>query len=366
MLIVYLLIVFVLGAVIGSFLNVCIVRMPLEKSLLWPGSHCGNCYKPVAWYDNIPLVSYWLLGGKCRSCGTTFSVRYFLVELFTAIGFVLLFWWTVVENVNHLPGLGLPAVLLLGDVPVDGWIAFAHRALLFSLLMVASCCDLSGLEIPLSVTLPGTLFGLIFSTLFPWPWPYVGPIPPFRPGIGVPGLGPFDPPLPGGQQGIMPWPAWWPLAAFLPPGAWYTGLASSVAGALAGTFLLRSIRFIFSTALGKEALGLGDADLMMMAGSFVGWPVVVVAFFLAVFPALLLGILQIIFAGNRTHPFGPSLALSIMGTLLIWYSVGPFVEPILFGGTLMVFLILIFGAFMVLMGLALRLSRWLRTKKAPA
>lgn len=366
MLIFYLACVFVFGAAIGSFLNVCIVRMPMEKSILWPGSHCGNCYKPVAWFDNIPLVSYWLLGGKCRSCGATFSARYFVVELVTAVGFVLLFWWTAVENVNRLPGLGGPPVILLGNVPSDAWVAFVHRALLFSLLLVASCCDLTGLEIPLAVTLPGTLFGLVFSTLYPWPWPFVGPVPLPRIMFPVAGLGPFDPPLPGGQQGLMPWPVWWPLPFWLPPGAWYTGLASAVAGALAGTLLLRGIRFVFSTALGKEALGLGDADLMMMAGTFVGWPVVVVAFFLAVFPALVLGLVQIVAAGNRTHPFGPSLAMSILGTLLVWRWVGPYVEPILFSAPLMGVLILLGGAFMVLMGLALRLARWWRTKRAPA
>src|SRR5579871_5906936 len=77
---------FVLGAIVGSFLNVCIARLPQEKSLLWPpGSRCGHCFQPVRWHDNIPLVSYWVLRGRCRSCGATFSSRYFFVELATAL-----------------------------------------------------------------------------------------------------------------------------------------------------------------------------------------------------------------------------------------------------------------------------------------
>ena len=71
--------VFVIGAVVGSFINVCVARLPLEKSILWPGSRCGKCLQPVRWYDNVPLVSYWLLRGRCRSCGERFSIQYFLV-----------------------------------------------------------------------------------------------------------------------------------------------------------------------------------------------------------------------------------------------------------------------------------------------
>ena len=92
-------IVFLIGASVGSFLNVCVYRLPLEKSVLWPGSRCGSCYQPIRWYDNIPLLSYWLLRGRCRDCGATFSARYFWIELLTALGFVGLFYIEVVRNV---------------------------------------------------------------------------------------------------------------------------------------------------------------------------------------------------------------------------------------------------------------------------
>src|SRR5688500_3892673 len=95
--------VFLVGAAVGSFLNVCIYRLPLEKSILWPReSRCGHCLQPVRWRDNIPLLSYWLLGGRCRSCGQGFSPRYFFVELLTALGLVGLFYLEVELNVHRL------------------------------------------------------------------------------------------------------------------------------------------------------------------------------------------------------------------------------------------------------------------------
>src|SRR5207244_12084750 len=95
----WLFVVFVLGTIVGSFLNVCIYRIPLEKSILWPGSRCGSCLQPVRWYDNIPLLSYLLLRGRCRTCHSAFSARYFLIELLTGLCFVGLFYLEIVDNV---------------------------------------------------------------------------------------------------------------------------------------------------------------------------------------------------------------------------------------------------------------------------
>jgi len=79
------LMLFLLGSVVGSFLNVCIVRLPQGRSLIRPGSHCEHCRKPIRMEDNLPLVSYWLLRGRCRACGAPFSIRYFWVELLTGM-----------------------------------------------------------------------------------------------------------------------------------------------------------------------------------------------------------------------------------------------------------------------------------------
>lgn len=85
------LLIFIFGSIIGSFLNVCIYRMPRNESIVAPGSRCTSCKKPIAWYDNIPLLSYIALMGKCRFCRAKISFRYFLVELISALAFLALF-----------------------------------------------------------------------------------------------------------------------------------------------------------------------------------------------------------------------------------------------------------------------------------
>jgi leader peptidase (prepilin peptidase) / N-methyltransferase len=104
---------------------------------------------------------------------------------------------------------------------------------------------------------------------------------------------------------------------------------------LMGTLLLRITGFLFSKGLGKEALGLGDADLMMMAGAFLGWQMVLVAFFLSVAPALLFGIIQLLVRRDNSLPFGPSLSLGIMATCLAWQPIGAKLRPVLFDGEIL-------------------------------
>ena len=84
-------IIFVFGAVIGSFLNVCIYRIPRSKSIVKPNSFCPACEKPIRFYDNIPIASYIILGGKCRNCGAKISKRYPFVELITAVIFLIIY-----------------------------------------------------------------------------------------------------------------------------------------------------------------------------------------------------------------------------------------------------------------------------------
>ncbi|WP_424245831.1 leader peptidase (prepilin peptidase)/N-methyltransferase [Elusimicrobium posterum] len=92
---------FILGLIIGSFLNVCIYRIPENKSIAWPGSHCMKCNKPIKWYDNIPVFSFLILGGKCRNCKVKISWQYPAVELLTGLltaAFVWRYgvsWWTL-------------------------------------------------------------------------------------------------------------------------------------------------------------------------------------------------------------------------------------------------------------------------------
>lgn len=133
-------IVFVLGAVVGSFLNVCVHRMPREQSVVRPPSHCPHCNERIRWRDNIPLVSYPLLRGRCRHCGGRISPRYFLVELLTATLFLLV--W----------------------LRFDGWVAPIYW-LLVAGLIVATFIDFEHYIIPNEITYGGIVLGLLLSPL---------------------------------------------------------------------------------------------------------------------------------------------------------------------------------------------------------
>ena len=135
--------IFIFGAIVGSFLNVCIVRMPQEKSIVFPRSHCVHCQKLIPWYDNIPLVSYFLLMGKCRYCHKRISIRYFIVELFTAVSFVFFYGFF-------------------------GWNWVLIPYLVFHCgLMAATFIDLEHRIIPDEISVGGMIAGLVFSFVIP-------------------------------------------------------------------------------------------------------------------------------------------------------------------------------------------------------
>jgi leader peptidase (prepilin peptidase)/N-methyltransferase len=138
----------VLGALIGSFLNVCIYRLPRGESILWPGSHCPSCGAAISWSDNVPVLSYLWLVGRCRHCRSSIAIRYPLIEAANAAGYVLILWafgvtWTTVLY-----------------------------CILFSALLVVTGTDLTHKIIPNIVTVPGIVLGLIgAATVLP-----VGPV----------------------------------------------------------------------------------------------------------------------------------------------------------------------------------------------
>ena len=94
---------FLFGLMVGSFLNVLIARLPYEKSIVWPSSRCFACTRPIRWLDNVPILGYLRLRGKCRQCGATFSARYMWVELFTGLAFAALFVVEVLLPVTNAP-----------------------------------------------------------------------------------------------------------------------------------------------------------------------------------------------------------------------------------------------------------------------
>jgi leader peptidase (prepilin peptidase)/N-methyltransferase len=353
MIYIWLPLVFALGAVVGSFVNVCVYRLPYERSLFWPGSRCGRCFQRIRWYDNLPLLSWWMLRGRCRTCEAPISIRYFFIELFTALGFTGLFYLEIVCNALELPFLKDQQFNLgAGWVPLAAWGVFLHHAVLFSFLLTASLCDLDDMEIPLGLTVTGTLVGLGLATLFAWPFPNDLPaaVDPFRqPPVRLY----VRPPPPG----LYAWPVWYPLPAWLPQGNWKLGLLTGLAGAAAGMVVLRGVRAVFGWARGLEGLGLGDADLMMMAGAFVGWQPVLMAFFVSAFPALCFGVGPVLRKGDRPLPFGPSLAAGVLLTLFLWPRLGPHFWDLYSQPLLLLLLAGVATVLLLVAGLVLRLTR---------
>jgi leader peptidase (prepilin peptidase) / N-methyltransferase len=365
--------VFLLGICAGSFLNVLVGRLPLEKSILWPNSRCLTCLHRLRLTDNLPVVGWLLRGGRCRFCGTRFSIRYMWVELATGIGFALIFYLEVLNNWHRIPFFDQNAVLkFAGASTWQGWVFFLHHAILFFLLLAAALCDWDHRAIPLSLTTTGTVIGLIGATLFPWPWPNDPAIAaPWNAPVTVNGIvvrernwafdGPADPhnpdvilppePLP---RGLYPWPVWGPAPDGLMRHRWALGLLTGLAGAAAGMILIRSVKYMFEKGLGKEALGLGDADLMMMAGAFVGWQVVVVSFFIGALIALPFGIFAALFKGERQLPFGPGLAVGVAVTVMWWPWLSQALQPFLFEHVLLMVAILVMGGGLFVASIALR------------
>jgi len=130
---------FVFGLIVGSFANVCIYRLPRQESVVWPGSRCPHCQAPIQWYDNIPLLSFALLRGRCRRCAARISWRYPLVEALTAVLFV--------QSLTAF-GASLRAV---------------ESMVLGTLLIIVFFVDLDHFIIPNRVTYPGIVIGLLFT-----------------------------------------------------------------------------------------------------------------------------------------------------------------------------------------------------------
>lgn len=335
--VVWVILAFLLGTAVGSFVNVVVGRLPLEKSLLWPNSRCLTCLNALPTSDNLPIIGWLRRRGRCRFCGTPFSSRYLWVELATGLGFALIFYLDVISHWHRIPFLQQARTLQVQGVPPwQALVVFFYHAILFSFLLAASLCDWDQKAIPLSLTTTGTIIGLISATMFPWPWPNDPSIvtafrQPVVDGFGVrPRLWMFDIDPRTFPEGLYPWPVWGPLPDWLWNQRRALGLLTGLAGAATGMLLLRAIKFMFERGLGKEALGLGDADLMMLAGAFIGWQPTVMAFFVGTFCALPLAI-ALRFGKNETYlPFGPGLALGVMITLYAWPWLGPAVHAFFF------------------------------------
>jgi leader peptidase (prepilin peptidase)/N-methyltransferase len=202
------------GAIVGSFLNVCIYRIPAGKSIIHPGSHCA-CGQPIKWYDNLPVLSWFILRGKARCCGRPYSFRYAFIELLTAALFLAC--WLLFPPAKALCGM-----------------------LFVSVLIAATFIDLDHLIIPDVFTIGAGLFGVLLSFLVPA--------------------------LHGQHEGFF-------LVDSLRSGT------AALQGLLVGSGLVLWIALLAEHALKKEAMGFGDVKFVGMIGAFCGWQGAVFALF---------------------------------------------------------------------------------------
>jgi leader peptidase (prepilin peptidase) / N-methyltransferase len=280
---------FLVGTVVGSFLNVCIYRIPWEKSVIWPGSRCPICFGAIAARDNIPIVSWIALRGECRSCGAPIAVRYPLVE--ALVGFLFLGVYFV-DVIAGKPGDW-------GQVPVYQLVAAAYHAVFLALLVAATFIDYDLMIIPDQITITGMVVGVGIGTL----WPQIRPEPSF------------------GTTHLQ-------------------GFAVGMVGLLVGAGLILVVRKISDVVLAilrllkqtelTEGMGLGDLTLMGMIGAFMGWRAAILTFFLAPF----FGIAQALWklcrkikkrirgdqlsSADREMPFGPYLSMAAATLVFVW------------------------------------------------
>jgi leader peptidase (prepilin peptidase)/N-methyltransferase len=265
-------VVFVFGLIVGSFLNVCIVRMPRGGSIVSPPSHCPRCQSGIKFYDNIPLISFLLLRGKCRNCGEPISWRYPLVELTNAliyVGIVSEFW------------LGGEAFMMMA---------------LCSSLIVITIIDYDHMIIPDKITLPGMLVGLTLAPFF---------------------MSPLGDPLPFNLEALIPH-----------AGPYLTGFLNSLIGLILGGGLLLSIGWAWEKLRHIEAMGGGDVKLMGMVGSFLGWKGALLTIMLGALTGSVIGVLLIVLKRHKLEkliPFGPFLAAGALASafygpdIVLWY-----------------------------------------------
>jgi len=268
----------VMGAIIGSFLNVVIHRVPREESVVLPSSRCPSCGAVIAFYDNMPVLSYLMLGGRCRSCKVQISARYPAVEALTALLWLAVVW-------RHGISYALPFDLIF---------VTAVTALIF--------IDAEQMILPNVITYPGIAFVLIARIAIPF----------------LMGRPYFDdlPMLMGGMLDGMP--------------VWAASLVGALIGALVGGGSLWLMGWTWEKLRGIEAMGLGDVKMMFMVGAYLGWRLTILNIFLGVLSGSLIGIVLMAWQGKRNMqmllPFGVFLGIGAIAALLFgsgiveWYA----------------------------------------------
>jgi leader peptidase (prepilin peptidase)/N-methyltransferase len=357
---------FFLGSTVGSFLNVCIVRLPRGRSLIRPASCCVQCGKPIHWQDNIPLWSYWALRGRCRVCGAPFSMRYFWIEFVTGLLFVAIYHLEIGRNIHHFEVWSWYEndyqFALMQMFDLQRWLVFSTHAVLGCLLIVATMCIWEHGRVPKRVTLVGVILGVLAALLFPWPWPDDPPqaiVPPFhkeallghpvRAFSGGPRVGAMRNDQPWWQgdvtprQGLYPWPVWGPLPEGLEAGSRSLGLATGLAGIVAGFVSMALICLLSNAGTGTRVMGWGEISLLAMAGSFLGWQPTVTAVLAALVPGLTMVTWQWA-KGRRQKSFAWWLTAAVVCVWFGWFWIGSLVQGLFFDPYRLLWLAVFFSA----------------------
>ncbi len=278
---------FLIGLLFGSFLNVCITRLPKHQSIVTPRSRCPKCESPIRWYNNVPLLSWLLLRGRCRDCKQTISWRYPAVEL--AVGF----WFLVVGQELFLQQVAKVS-RLSGSTPAEyiGTFAFAIFGFLLIGLMVM---DWQTMVLPNAFTLTGIAIGLFLVC------------------IQAIFLGPNEDQVRLTQHSLH----------LTSPGGvtdngnvFLTGPESLIFGRIAAVcgaaLLLLLIRWLYKAIRHREGMGLGDVKLLAMIAAFLGFLPAVLSLFVGTLAAALYGVLLLARgkAGTASKlPFGSFLCV---------------------------------------------------------
>ncbi len=268
----YTLLAFFAGLLIGSFLNVCIYRLPrlTNRSIVTPRSRCWRCRAPIAWYDNIPLLSYLLLRGRCRKCHRLIPIRYPIVELVTALAFAM-------------------CVGILGLT-----LAALKYVVLCSILISLIATDYERHILPDEFTLGGTVVGLGFAALVPVDRYFISMLMPF---------------------GMNP--------------RWYS-LAEAAFGAFIASCSIWFIGYLYGKFRDVDALGLGDVKMLAMIGAFMGLRGALQTMILGSLVGSIIGLLYVWLSKKdwRTYhvPFGSFLGIAALFVALyidVWASHRP-------------------------------------------
>jgi leader peptidase (prepilin peptidase) / N-methyltransferase len=284
---------FVLGLLLGSFLNVCIARLPKHESVVSPGSRCLACGHPIRWYDNIPLLSWLMLRGKCRDCGTGISWQYPTVELGTGVWFALVggqLW-----HAWFVSGFG-GIVSRAPDAGVTLSILAAGFAILGFLLIGLTVMDWQTLLLPDAFTLTGIAAGIFLVCV--------------QAIFLAPGEGQII--LDSAHQLRLSSPGSFASQGniFLTgPEALIFGRIAAIAGA---ALLLLGVRWAYKAVRKRDGMGLGDVKLLAMIAAFLGFGQSLLALLLGAVAASCFGIILMLRgkAGAASKlPFGSFLAV---------------------------------------------------------